>query len=314
MGKFKQYQFSFCLLLVLFLYNSVYSQKKESLEIQLWQQVLDTYDLEGYNGKIQNFIDNKGWQEWEEWSDKMNSNVLINDAKNGYLEINRFYLKAVVGAYKDKNNEYTLLKNMVNRYFNRSLSSNRNLNQVLPKNFGIKDFIPECSSIPLLKYSCFYIEAMIPQKGTETQLNLKLIPLGLFKKGDLLTYSFLENNDDNVFLHSFISTMVKKIKNKETLPYLLKKKFKDIIKSDFKIIEEFISKDDQFENMDAVSEVLKHLYDIYNLSSIITFKSVILDWNTKEGRFIIKDKVHYYNEIIPFKSFLENSEYYYAAQ
>ncbi|WP_117882700.1 hypothetical protein [Aureibaculum luteum] len=314
MEKFNQLHFLFSILLISFLYNFGYSQQNESLEIQLWQQVLDKYDLEGYNGKVQNFIDNKGWQEWEEWSNTMNSNVLINDAKNGYLEINRFYLKTAVGAFKDKNNEYTFLKNTVNHYFNRSLSSNRFLEDILPNNFGISDFISDTINTSSIGYTCFYIEAAIPRKSTDTHLNLKLVPFGLVNKGDILTYRFSEYKDDNLFLFNFINVMVKNLNEENTLSSLVEEKIEAISSKDKKIIDQFLKEDNQFEKIEDLSTLLKYLNSVYQLNSVVMCKSIVLGWDRDTSRFYVKSRIKNDHKTVTFKTFLENSEYYYAAQ
>jgi len=314
MVKFKIKQFRIGLAFVLFLGNLVNAQQEESLRVQLWKLVLDEDDLMAYS--VQEFLDTKAWEEWEDWSDTANTEIVIDDSYNGYLQVNREYLQTTVGAYKDKNGRYAILQNRRYRYYNRSLSSNSILVDLLPNGFGITDFITKTTDVSTKGYSCFYLEADIPRKGTDTQINLKLIPLGLMRRGSALAFEFSEYGDDNLFLYDFLHDLVKKISDKTTLSHVLDRNFDAISSGDKEIIDDFIGDDKggHFENIEDLSKLLIHLNSVYQLNSAITYKSVILGWNRVEGRFFIKDRIENDTKKLSFKQFLENAEYYTAIQ
>lgn len=314
MVKFKIIRVEICSIFMLLFITLGYAQQNESLRVQLWQRVLNEDDLTGYS--VQEFLDNKGWEEWDEGADNMNSNVLVDDSKNGFLQLNRDYLKVTVGAFKDKNGNYTILENRKLRYYNRSITSNKLIKHVLPKGFGISDFISDTTAISGITHSCFYLEADIPRKGTDIQLNIKLIPFGLLKKGSALTYSITEYDGDNIFLYEFLHVFIKEIKDNKTLSQLVDKKFENISIRDKRVIDNFIGEEgeSQFENIEELSELLVYLNNVHQLNSAITYESVILGWNRDDGRFFIKNRIENDAEKLSFKAFLETSEYYMAIQ
>ena len=59
---------------------------------------------------------------------------------------------------------------------------------------------------------------------------------------------------------------------------------------------------------------MRYLNNVYKLNSVVTYKSIILDWNRGEGRFYVKNRVKNDTKKLSFKSFLENAEYYMAIQ
>lgn len=311
MVKFKKRKTS--LLLILFLSMISFAQQKESLQVQLWRAAIDKDYIHSF-GSVKEFIDKKGWKEWEEWEETMNSNVLIDDAANGYLQINRYYEQVTIGAYKDKYGFYTILKNRTFRYFNRSVSSNNNLEKVLPEKFGINNFISDTIDTSSFDSACFYLEADIPRKGTDTQLNLKLVPFGLINKGKILTYQLKEIDDANLFLYGFVNDMLKKLSNEKTLSFLLDKNYDAIISKDKEIINQFITQDSQFEKIDDLRTFLVYLNKIYQLNASVTYKSIILGWNSDKGRFYVKNAIKNDTEKLSFYEFLKNAEYYSAIQ
>ena len=220
MVKYNRFPLKISLVLILLMNMLCYGQQSESLRVQLWQRVLDSEDLMAYENKsVQSFLDEKGWQNWEDWSETMNSNVVVDDTKNGYLQLNRDYVQTTVGAYKQNNGDYTILQTKKFRHFNRNISSNYQIEDVLPLGFGITDFISDTTAVSNRIYSTFYLEGDIPRKGTQTQLNLKLIPLGLLKKSSTLTFSISEYDGDNLFLYEFLHDLIEKINDENTLTF-----------------------------------------------------------------------------------------------
>lgn len=316
MGKFN---IKYIVIMMLYLCSvNSYAQNQETLQYQLWNTVLkgnnDKTQIDGWS--LQKFLENEGWKQWEEWEETMNSNVVIDDVKNGYLEINLFYEQTKAAAYKDNSDNYTILKNRRYRFFNRSLSSNRNIEDVLPRNFGISNFISDSTLVKNVIYNSFYVEGNIPRNGTDTQLDIKVIPLGMRHKGSLLAFETFEHseNSDNMFLFGLINDVVKKLNNKESLTYFMNADYDAISVKDKTIIAQFIENDYQFENRDALRKFVLELFSIYKLNSAITYKSFILGWNRDTARFYIKDRIKNDNSIPSFVSFLENTEYFYAAQ
>lgn len=284
-------------LLAILLVNTIYSQTKIDLNKVLWQKIQSCYS---------NFEDlNK--------EEKKNLDI-IDDAKNGYLEICGTYptcgcyCSAVVAAYKDTNNNYTFLQtNEETCNWVKSVSSNKEIASILPENFGFNSF-SSAQIIPFLKNPAFYLNFTIPREGTDTKVTPELIPLGLnVDKKSAWVFNYDQNNASPKSI-STIKNIVNSIKNDETLDHLILGTLDSISTNDLKIIKTNIA-DKNFSNTKELSSLLEELKSIYQSYLSIKHSYIILGWDKEKAAFFIKEKGDK-PKTITFKNFLLHTNYW----
>ncbi|MCR9265690.1 MAG: hypothetical protein NXH86_16155 [Flavobacteriaceae bacterium] len=267
-----------------------FAQKNDNLNQMLWQRVQNCSSL------LQN-IDENDIPEYNK----------IDDTRNGYLKVFGEYpacgctCSSTVGAYKDINGNYTLLqKEEFSCKWEKSISSNKSLYEVLPENFNINIFSTN-KAIPESDHAVFFLDIDIPRIGTDTKLTLDLIPFGILKeqKNALITFNYSQNgsgeDSQNTITDSFykLKLLANNIVNKSTLTFLLKKEYDHINKDDKKYIEQNIIASDSwghFKSFDELSEKLRIIKNAYDIYSQLDFMSVLMRWNKEKGRFEIKSK------------------------
>lgn len=285
------------LLLVLFYIQDTHGQAPDDLKKRMWQKANTCYaaleDLDGDGATDYDFF--------------------TEDISNGYLTISGWWPTCgcgcftTVGAYKNRNGEYTLLEQ---EYWKcswiRRLSSDRDLLDVLPEGFGIDAFIPDLKTDDNIRYARFYIEAQIPQVGTDTELILKTIPFGIYiENKDLLVYSISELHSENDTTNKSGVNYLNEILNLDIDYNLIPDgKLSDIDE----IIANNISKVSG-KSEDELRIHLTALKQVYNIYSQIEHKTIILGWDKKKGRFYIKEKGKRPQKI-SFPEFLRNSEFW----
>jgi len=232
----------------------------------------------------------------------------IDDVKNGYLKVFGDWptcgcsCNSTVGAYKDVKGSYTLLqKEEFLCEWKKEISSNKELNKILPENFGIHLFSNKEEIHSNSEYAIFFLDIDIPRTGTETKFTLRLIPFGILKKqsNSIITYGYSQENPEKdgwnsqVELISEIKYMVTKMVDQNTISFLLKKEYDSINIDDKKHIEQKIIGQDSwgyFKSFDELAEkliILKNAYDVY---AQLDFMSVLMRWDKEKGRFQIKSK------------------------
>lgn len=279
-----------------------FGQKPTPLSKLLWDRVKVCYSLieEGFDGEAIEL-------------DK------IDDSRNGYLKISGSWpacgcsCSSTVGAYKNRQNQYTILQlDEVLCDWEKKISSNKKLEDILPIDFGIKDFI----SAPITEkpdYPIFFVNFNIPRIGTDTKLKLELIPLGIIPEGnDLLCYHYIGINKHKLFY--IITQLVKSFKDDKTLNFLLAGKFSSICENDQKLISEIVENNhgSELKSKKDVQNWLIDLKKIYNIYKMLTFDEIILGWDKQKSRFFIKEKIRK-TENITFKKFLISKEYWYPS-
>lgn len=283
--------------LAILLANTIYSQTKIDLNKALWQKAQSCYS---------NFEDlNK--------EEKKNLDI-IDDTKNGYLEICGIYptcgcyCSTIVSAYKDTNNNYTFIQtNEETCNWVKSVSSNKEIASILPENFGFNSF-SSAQIIPFLKNPAFYLNFIIPRKGTDTKVTPELIPFGLnIKQKSAWVYSYSQNKAEPKSI-SDIKKIVTSIENNETITYLISEAIDSISPKDLKVIKTSIA-NKAFSSTKELSAIFTELKNIYNTYLTIQHSYIILGWNKEKGSFFIKEKGDK-PKTITFKNFLLHANYW----
>ncbi len=197
--------------------NTLISQKG-SLEDMLWEEAGGRIDLSEDHGGQYEIIDN---------------------AKNGYLKVAftedgcGCYNENTIGAYKNHIGTYTTLQMKWDGCGWRNiLLSNKGLDTVLPENFGLRTFLPKSDSTEYqITSSVFFLDAEIPQKGTDTQINLSYIPFGINMALDdhVLSYGYElieEHGGPTTFIRRNSKTCFKRFQMKTLCNASLKKLLK----------------------------------------------------------------------------------------
>jgi hypothetical protein len=279
-----------------------FGQYNSSLRDLLWNSVNDCYSLiEDMNED--GFLDGD----------------VIEDINNGYLKVSGGWppcgclCTSIAGAYKNEEGKYIILQ-----YFesvcnwNKRISSNKNLYDILPPNFGINDYTLQPVSWKI-RSPIFFVNIEIPNHGTDTRVSLELVPFGLYPDGnEPLCFEYSELYKEDNYYSNFesltvIADIAKAIQEGKTLDYILSREFEKISPNDKKIIDEIISENFYFQNI--LDRKLKELKEIYDTYSQLETTELILGWDIKNSRFYIKKKGK--KLIIPsFKDFLAKNEYW----
>lgn len=291
------------LLLLFVLPYIVVCQNKANLEKQLWERVQNCYSLFEPN--------ENGILEYNK----------IDDSKNGYLGVWGSFptcgctCSSTIGAYKDNNGIYTFLqKEEFLCEYRKSISSNKDLDKILPENFGIHTFFEEELNINS-KYAVFFLDVEIPRIGTDTKFALRFIPFGTFQElnGSVISYDYSQEYE-NTSVHYIkkIEYMARTIIDDNTLTHLLKKDYENIHMVDRKFIETKVIVPGSWENFESFEElseklsILKNAYDIY---SQLDFMTILMQWNKEKARFEVKSKIDG-PKTITFKEFILEHEFW----
>ncbi len=287
-------------LFILFLLPIIcYTQTKNSLSKILWDRVNRCYSL---------FVDEDG-----DGKPEFNK---IDDSKNGYLQISGSWptcgcsCTSTVGAYKNNIGEYVLLQSeqFVCNWENK-ISSNKELKDILPESFGIKDFIKEPIN-EKIDHPIFFVNFIIPRIGTDTRIKIELIPFGLKPDGDeLICFEYKEEKGySNCRSMYRIKDIASNVHDEKTLEYILNGNFDDISQDDKKIILETIGDDDsRFKSKEELQQTLIFLKKVYDIYIKIENTELILGWDKQ--KFFIKEKMGK-PEKISFRKFLIKNKYW----
>lgn len=267
-----------------------FGQKQETLSDILWSRVNNCYSM----------------------FDDMNDDGIpdfnkIDDSKNGYLKISGGWptcgcsCSSTIGAYKNSEGEFIFLQSdMVLCNWERRISSNKDLKNIFPENFGINNFTSQQTDWKN-DYSIFYLDVEIPRIGTDTKVKLELIPFGLFPQGENPICIEYKQEKTNKSLHG-IRNVAKKMSDENTLNYLLNGSFEKISSADNQLISKEIGTDDsRFKSIEEIQEYLLLLKSVYDLSCRLKTNELLLGWNRNESRFFIKGE----GDKLPQKSFIE---------
>ncbi len=297
------------ILISVLIFNSViaFSQNKTSLKNLLLENINPCYSnlLEAYDEeKDVNIFDGKN---------------NIDDSVNGYISVSGefptcgCYCSNTAGAYRQSDGNYTILVNEEWSCSTKSIfRSNRNLNDLFPKGFGIKDFIPkQLINESSISKQIFKLNVEIPRKGTDTKVSLELIPFGINQKSEnILTYKYEEDYSNSKNIYG-IKSIIENLNDKNTIDFLINDKIDEINKADLEIIRKEIDLEAsfKFKNIDEISEELKNLEYIYKLYESIQYEYLILGWDKSKNQFYVKKKINSLNKM-SFIDFVINSPFW----
>lgn len=288
----------------IFLINISYSQTKKILRDLLWESIDPCYSeiTVDYEKTVEEIKDEGA--------------EIIDDSRNGYLEVSGTFptcgcpCKSVSGAYRQIDGNYTIFtKEEWGCSWNKKTTSNRELNAVLPKGFGLSSFIPNYKSGKYnKKYAVFYLDVEIPRIGTDTKVSLSLIPNGIYSESEsALTYEYRENSNTE-YIYG-LAKIAKNIKSSNTLDLILTKQYDKIPKLDMNLIKNVINKNRKsgtslIQSIDDLNEQLINVYEIFSLYKLIEYDAFILGWDKSNSRFYIKERILKKNGTVSFKEFI----------
>lgn len=242
----------------------------------------------------------------------------VDDSRNGYLSISGGWptcgcsCSSTVGAYKDDQGNYTILQSdQASCSWERTISSNRSLKDILPEGFGVSSF----SSGEILTTSTgarFFVDFEIPRIGTDTKVKIELVPFGLKPEGDeLICYEYKQSIDRNKPVSlSRLKDIAEDIQNTETLDLLLAGDLNSISSADNKVILKAIGNDDsRFKSRDELRKALAELKETFDIYKRLDVSELILGWDKGRSKFYIKEK-RTAGKYITFRDFLTNGEYW----
>ncbi|MEL6851905.1 MAG: hypothetical protein AAFP92_25585, partial [Bacteroidota bacterium] len=148
----------------------------------------------------------------------------IDAAAQGYLRISGGWptcgcnCTSTAGAYRKADGSYLLLSQEQWPCSYRNIAqSSENWDRILPEGFGIKTFLSEGGEeVSLPDQSMLRLQFEIPQKGTQTQLDLKWIPLGLQFPSSPLIGTSMDQDLHSTYLGDFWE-LVESVKVGESL-------------------------------------------------------------------------------------------------
>jgi hypothetical protein len=261
------------------------------------------YSISGQNLNLSETLWNRvgeckaNFENFEE--DELVDYKVIDDAQNGYLKISGTYpscgcyCSSVVAAYRNNQGNYILLQSEEHSCsWEKKLSSNKKLEDILPTDFGLQSFM-ETNTNTNYSHSIFYMDIDIPRQGTDTKLKLELVPLGIIpKENKSICTSY---NENNLYYYankmSSLNNLIKKVEPSNTINLLLAGNSKDIEYEYSKIIESHIGNAlENFRSVQEIQETLKDLKEIYNVFNQIEYDEIILGWDRESSKFYIKEK------------------------
>lgn len=281
------------LYILLFFATTFNSSAQKSLKKILWKSVDSCYNEIKEDGG--NFIE------------------LKEDISNGYLRVHGFTGTCGCGCFKEvaafktvKGNFVTLVRENNACYFSYKIASNKNLQDIFPKEVSISTFISKVDA------SRFYFDIKPPQNGTKVTLTIKPIPLGV-ENINKTPFDYKTNTKIENF--QFFQNFVHKIKDGSTLDFILKKNYTAINKKELSLINEKIKLESRYDsknwNLEKISSKLAKLYKIYQDFESRNYDAFILDWNREFGKFYIKKRIKK-QKSITFLQFLKETNFWRA--
>tara|TARA_R110002012_G_scaffold150693_2_gene310290 strand:+ start:785 stop:1558 length:774 start_codon:yes stop_codon:yes gene_type:complete len=242
----------------------------------------------------------------------------IDDAKNGYLKIWGGWptcgcnCSSTVGAFKNEQGQYVLLQSdESNCNWEKRISSNVDLKDVLPPGFGINSFAPR-QPVEEIGHAAFFLGIDIPRVGTDVKVSIELVPLGLTPEGiEMLCYEYTEKEQySNAISISGLRDIAKGSQDANTLDLLLSGDFQKISNADNEVINKAIGTDDsRFQSKQEIRSHLNKSKQVYDVYMSLAYGGLLLGWDRKASRFYIKEQGGSPKRM-SFKEFLITSEYW----
>jgi len=284
--------------LLLILSITSHSQSKQTLSKQIWERVQSCYA---------NFEDTND-------DGKLDDTEIIDDAENGYLKVSGTIgtcgctCSKTIAAFKDNDGTYTFLEQETSDCsWSHKVSSSRDLEAILPKDFGIHTFIPSVENVNKSQ-ALFYLDIDVPRTGTDTKVSLKMIPIGMNIQSDNLLVSEISEDSKMNYLQElqFIPQLLTEL-SEESIQLILNYQSDKLSKKDTDLIVATLKKFNKDPTIDWFENKLNDLKKIYDIYLSIEHSTVTLGWNKAKAKFYIKNNGE---PVMPiaFDEFLTNKD------
>lgn len=293
--------------LILLSCSSAAFAQKFNLSKELWNRV------ETCNSTLED-MDDDGKKDYEE---------LIDDSKNGYLKIGGSFptcgceCYSTVGAFKTAKGEYVFLnENTWSCGWTHEITSNRKITELLPRDLN-ESLLGRNRELEDYDRAYFYLDIEIPRYGTDTKVEVKMIPFGMKMGKEIGLISSIYKEEDHIDCYGAyqLEMLAMDATEKETIDYLMNGEYEQICAEDQEIIGHIIRKNDydmsRFESYEAIGDQLSIFKSAYDLYMGMNFTSAVLGWDKAKEQFYIKSTEGKPQQIT-FIEFLQTSIYWMA--
>lgn len=272
----------------------------ESMEAMLWKQVDSCYS-----------------QLKDEEAESSDAEI-VEDTRNGYLSVSGSYpacgcaCSNTAAAYKKANGDYLYFGN---ESWSCSLSyrvyASEPLESILPEGFGFDSFMDEpAETIP---DGLFYIRSMIPRKGTDTTIVISETPFGMVKGCDsALCYDLSGDSwQTSTGMHE-LRSLLDESADEKLIDKLLDGRFRALLPAEVELIGAALGESSCSREGCPIAtklhEYLKIIHRKYSVYKKLKYKEIVLGWDKKAGRFIVKNRIKIVNHQ-SFYQFLTSGEF-----
>lgn len=250
------------------------------------------------------------------------------DYGNGYLLLHNYPCEGEgvtseeIVAFKDNKGKYTIFDSDVSYLkgygiaectiypYGRTFSSNRPLQQVLPK-LSIETFVPDFD-LQSLEDPLYYLDVNFPRKGTTVTATIRPLFSPLYhlkgekinRNGSLIYGEFeIQSYNDIGTLINIIAEWAKQLQDTQSLNALLNRqplnsddkqaliKIIEKHRDDLELLQMAEPTDMQTVLQENLPEVMQLLNNIYRTESKRRYRSIELAWDRKQRRFHISKKI-----------------------
>lgn len=262
--------------------------KTHTLKQQLWESVEECVSYETYS-------DFKQGLQSEETLKKV-----IDDSSNGYLHVAAQWppcgcpCSGTSGAYRDNQGTYTLLTQATSSCENTTnLRANKPLQQILPHGLSLDTFAgARAGTEQSMQTGMFYVEIDIPQKGTQTTLTLKPLPIGHHQQCQgALCYSSAPDNKSNYALRAQILAILKHPQAASLLSQLRADAADQITNKESQELELVLQQSGlQEKQAMQLLQDIQLIYKQYVFYQRLHHTQLVMGWDRAQGRFVIVQK------------------------
>lgn len=229
---------------------------------------------------------------------------IIDDSRNGYLNVSGGIpgcgceCDISVAAYKDSFGFYTILaQDNASCDQRNKIASNRLLSEVFPEGFGLQTFILELNSLEKNEFAQFSLKLEIPRYGTDTEVKIERIPIGLNIKGRGSLIYFYSSEFFREFMND-ASELVKRFlgddKNIALVNKLFDTKISDLNDDEKNLLTKFfVRTNDEMSKINSLDDLQAYFDKIktnYNYYLKVKYRGFLLGWDKNKARFYIKEK------------------------
>ena len=238
--------------------------------------------------------------------------------KNGYLSVAGSWptcgcgCDATAAAYRDSEGKYTVLSyefwTCSDKY---AVNASKPLEKVLPKDFGLATFTSTNRLDVSLSNAFFYLSIAIPKKGTDTRVDLKLMPLGMrakAPKGICYDTEKAVRHHYDVYDINLLFAMQHYIHHLDN-----EADFKALLNKDYSLLPDnltrMIQESKPGRTQANIHQLLRFLQDYYDAYQQVDYTRLILAWDRRAARFVVKNKENPTKQL-SFFEFLKEYEWY----